>query len=340
MSGLGKQENPLYLRVKKFEVPVDTVLVKKNGTVAPDEVVPNKMTFELPDGLDPQRDDLIILNIIATNRWKRPICFTSPQVGMGLQEYLRRDGLTYRLSPVRGSGNGSPDTDWMMHVLMTKFRNGNADNKGVYYDETNRAHLTTVQGIRQAFADLAQDLNAKGRKEDAKKVLMKCDSLVPGQNISYGMESRNETHNYTSYLLMEAAYEAGATELAAKISGQLKKDMNEQVDYYTSLGDIPRTKLQDVIFQYNRLSYMEQTQQKDYQSNEYINNNLSSKQLGLVREISSVFQITDLVKRVEDEHNPKAPKDTLNNKIDSNLPKSNLKVDTARKKDSPPKAKP
>src|SRR6185503_15888100 len=229
----------LYLRVKKFEVPVDTVLVKKNGTVAPDDVVPSKMTFKLPDGLDPQRDDLIILNIIATNRLKRPICFTSPQVGMGLQEFLRRDGLTFRLSPIRGSG--SSDTDWMMHVLMTKFRNGNADKKGVYYDETNRAHLSTVQGIRQAFADLAQDLNSKGRKEDAKKVLMKCDSLVPGQNVPYGMASRNESHNYTSYLLMEAAYDAGATDLATKISVPLKKDLNEQADYYASLGTIPKT---------------------------------------------------------------------------------------------------
>jgi hypothetical protein len=336
MSNLGKQDNPQYLRVKKFEVPVDTVLARKNGTVtAADSVVPAKMTFELPDGFNPQRDDLIILNVIATNRWKRPICFTSAQVGMGLQPFLRKEGLTYRLTPVQA--NGSPDTEWALKVLMTKFKNGNADKKGVYYDETNRAHLSTPQGIRQAFADLAQDLNAKNRKEDAKKLLLKCDSLVPGENIPYGLASRNESHNYTSYLLLEAAYDAGVTGLAARISKQLNKDLNEQAEYYASLGDLSKPQLQDALMQFNRLRYMEQMQQKDNsQSTNYINSRLSSYQMGLVQEISSVFGIMDYVKQVEDKYNPKATKDSLNKNPDS----LNLKVkpDTP-KKDSPPKPK-
>jgi hypothetical protein len=337
MSNLGKQVNPTTLPVKKFEVPVDTVLARKNGTVAANDVVPARMTFELPENFNPQRDDLIILNIIATNKWKRPICFTSPQVGMGLQPYLRKEGLTYRLTPVQA--NGSPDTDWMMSVLMTKFRNGNADKKGVYYDETNRAHLSTPQGIRQAFADLAQDLNSKNRKDDARRVLMKCDTLVPGEHIPYGLASRNEAHNYTSYLLLEAAYEAGATDLAAKISKQLNKDLNEQGDYYAALGDIPKTKLQEVLRQFNTLRYMEQSQQKDYQSNTYLNNNLSSFQLGLVQEISSVFGIMEYVKQVEDKYNPKAPKDSFNKTPDSILPNQKPKADSPGK-DSPPRARP
>jgi hypothetical protein len=41
---------------------------------------------------------------------------------------------------------------------MTKFTNGHADTKGVYFDEENRRHLL---GIRQAFAELARDLVAK-----------------------------------------------------------------------------------------------------------------------------------------------------------------------------------
>ena len=332
MSGLGKQNNPEAIRVRRFEVPVDSAAVRKNGTVGPDEAVPAKMNFELPEGFSPQRDDLIILNIIATNKWKRPICFTSPQVGLGLQEFLRKDGLTFRLSPIRS--NGSPNTDWMMNVLMTKFKNGNADKKGIYYDETNRAHLATPQGIRQAFADLAQDLLAKNRKEDAKRVLLKCDSLVPGENIPYGMASRYEWHNNTSYLLMNAAYEAGATELATKIKTQLNKDLNEQADYYVGLGDIPKTKLQEVVRQYNTLRYMEQSQQKSYQSDEYLSNNLSENQLGLFQEINSVFGIMEYVKQSEARFTP--AKDTLNKNADTNLLNPKPKVDSP-KKDSPVK---
>jgi len=225
---------------------------------------------------------------------------------------------------------------------MTKFRNGNADKKGVYYDETNRAHLATPQGIRQAFADLAQDLNSKNRKDDAKKLLAKCESLIPGDNVPYGMASRNESHNYTSYLLLQAAYDAGATDIAAKISKQLNKDLNQQADYYASLGDQPKPKLQEVMRQYNTLRYMEQSQQKDYQSNEYLNSNLSPMQLGLVQEISSAFGIMEYVKQVEDKYNPKAPKDTSNkaNKIPDSLLKLLKMNSDSPKKDSPPKVKP
>jgi hypothetical protein len=84
---------------------------------------------------------------------------------------------------------------------------------------------------------------------------------------------------------------------------------------------------------------MEQSQQKDYQSNTYLNNNLSSFQLGLVQEISSVFGIMEYVKQVEDKYNPKAPKDSLNKTPDSILPNQKPKADSPGK-DSPPRARP
>jgi hypothetical protein len=343
MSKLGNQENPQFIQVKNLEVPVDTVLVKQNGTVGPNEVVPAKMTFTLPDRTSLQRDDLIILNIIATNKWKRPICFTSPQVGMGLQNNLRKEGLTYRLTPItqqtNPNGTRPLDTDWMLKVLMTKFKNGNADKKGVYFDETNRLHLSTIQGIRESFAELALDLIAKNRKEEAKMVVMRCDSLVPGDNVPYGMASRYEWHNYTSQSLLQAAYQSGALDIAAKISKQLNKDLNEQADYYAALGDIPKPKLQQVLSEYNSRRYMEQVQQKNYQSSEFITNNLSAKQLQLVDEMSRTFDILGSVTEIESRDNPNAPKDTSSKKPDTSALLNQKPKADSPKKDSPPKTK-
>ena len=101
----------------------------------------------------------------------------------------------------------------MMKNMMTKFSNGHADVKGVYFDEENRRHLYT---IRQSFADLAKQLLAKGRKDEAKQVVLKSDNLVPDTNVPYATPSRYEFHNQASFTLMEAAYESGATELATK----------------------------------------------------------------------------------------------------------------------------
>ena len=46
------------------------------------------------------KNDLAILNILAANNWKRPIYFTSPFDNLGFGQYLRKDGMTYRLVPV------------------------------------------------------------------------------------------------------------------------------------------------------------------------------------------------------------------------------------------------
>ncbi|HSU27786.1 MAG TPA: DUF2723 domain-containing protein, partial [Chitinophagaceae bacterium] len=94
-----RDKGPETYPIKKFSVPVDTMLVKKNGTVNPDDIVVPEIRFEIPKSYM-QRNDLAILNIIASNNWKRPIYFTSPFSELGFGEYLRKDGLSYRLIPV------------------------------------------------------------------------------------------------------------------------------------------------------------------------------------------------------------------------------------------------
>lgn len=313
---LGVGENAESFPVKKFRVPVDSAVVRKNGTINADDVFTGDMLFELPANSNSlRRDELIVLNIIASNKWKRPVCFTSPQIGLGLAEYMRTDGLTYRLTPIKA--NMAPNTDWMKNVLMTKFTNGNADKKGVYFDEENRRHL---YGIRNAFADVANDLVDKKRLEEAKQVVLKADSLIPDLNIPYAMPSRVEFHNDASYKLMQAAYASGATDLAKKINQQLNKDLNEQIAYYASLGEMTPKQLENILMQYNQQRYMEQMQQKDSrQSDAYLSANLSFNQSGLATEMNRTFGIMQYVQGIEERYNPK-PKDTTVNK-DTNLPK-------------------
>jgi hypothetical protein len=51
---IGNQTDARVLPVKKFKVPIDTALVRKNGTVNADDVVTSEMQFELPN--EPYRD--------------------------------------------------------------------------------------------------------------------------------------------------------------------------------------------------------------------------------------------------------------------------------------------
>ena len=327
---IGKEDDPRILPVKKFKVPLgDTALLRSNGTVNAEDVLTGDMIFELPDNdVNPTRDQLIILNVIASNGWKRPIYFTSPQVGLGLEKFLRRDGLTYRLTPVNSGSNVNVEP--MMNNMMTKFSNGHADVKGVYFDEENRRHLYT---LRQSFADLAKALLAKGRKDEAKQVVLKSDSLVPDTNVPYANPSRYEFHNYASFTLMEAAYESGATELAAKINKQLNTDLSQHMDYLASLGDMTKKQLEDIMMNYSQQRMMAQMQQQSgNQAEAYLTSNLSANQIGLAFEINRVFDILQYVKNVDGRYNPKPTTniDSLNRSQDSNLLK--LKPDTPKTK--------
>ena len=215
---------------KKVKVPVDTNLVRRNGTVNADDSVLSEITFEIPRNVL-GKNESAVLNIVAANKWKRPIYFTSPTTQIGLDAYLRTDGLTYRLVPVKGA---DVKRDWVVDKMMNKFVFGNANKHGLYYDEENRRHLNT---IRMQYAMSAINLADHDRKPDAKKILERCDKMMLQGNFPYGMVSRGQQHNQISGQFLLAAYKAGDSVLARKVSSSLRKDLEQQLNYYSSLDE-------------------------------------------------------------------------------------------------------
>ncbi|WP_207494311.1 glycosyltransferase family 117 protein [Aridibaculum aurantiacum] len=216
--------------VKKVSVDVDANLVRQNGTVTLTDNVVDEVRFDIPKDLL-MKNDLAVLNVIAANRWQRPIYFTAPFDELGFGQYLRKDGLTYRLVPVQGQ---QVNTEWMLDKLMNKFSSGNADKPNVYFDEENRRHLNT---IRSAYAELALDLVSKGRNEEARTILQKGDKMFLESNFPYGHISRGNLHNRNSIMYLEACYRAGATDLAAKVLKGVRTDLQQQMKFYNSLSE-------------------------------------------------------------------------------------------------------
>jgi hypothetical protein len=226
--GKDNPDNDYSFPVKNVTVPVDAAAAIKNGTVNATDSVLSSLDFSLPRNAL-MKNESAVLNIIAANNWKRPIYFTNAGAELGFDQYLRRDGLSYRLAPVK---NSKVNTDWMLDKLTNKFAFGNANKPGVYFDEENRRHLG---GIRSAYAELAIDLAAKNRKEEAKAVLNKVDKMMHESNFGYGLTSRGNLHNRNSLLFLEACYLAGDQTLIQKVSAAVKKDLQQQVNYYNTL---------------------------------------------------------------------------------------------------------
>ncbi len=209
-------------------VPVDIATVKANGTVNANDSVLSQISFTIPKQAM-FKNDAAVLNIIAANKWKRPIYFTSSQTNLGFEKYLRQDGLTYRLVPVE---NSPVNLDRVSKVMQEKFVFGGADKHGAYFDEENRRHLNS---IRLAYAQAANSLADAGRNEEAKTLLNKADKMMLPENMPYGMVSRNQQHNTISLQFVIATFKAGDTVLAAKVVAALRKDMQQQQAYYAGL---------------------------------------------------------------------------------------------------------
>lgn len=236
----------------KVFVPVDKEMVLKNGTVNATDSVVSEMRFDLPQR-SLYKNDLAILNIIASNAWKRPIYFTSPYGELGFGQYLRKDGLAYRLVPVV---NDYPQANWVLdqalrqmqsrtqisanntdviyNNLMEKYEFGGANKKGTYFDEENRRHLLD---IREIFAEAAGNIADRGDKEKAQKLLERVEAGIDPANLPYAQVSRYSSHNQTGLMYLEACYKAGKTDLAEKVRAALKKDIEQQKKYYDYLRD-------------------------------------------------------------------------------------------------------
>jgi hypothetical protein len=219
----------------KFSIPVDVNAVKNNGTVEKTDTVVNELRFDLSDKKYLLKNDLAQLSVIAANNWKRPICFTSERTAadLGLGKYARQEGMAWRLTPVE---NSPVNNDVAYKNIMEKFRYGKKSAaKTVYYDEENRRRMNY---IRLAHAQVAIGLAQAGRKEDARKVLEHFDENVSETDFPYGMTSnRGNMHNSFSAEFLRACYIADDKPLIKKVTASIKKDLQEQLRYYHSLGD-------------------------------------------------------------------------------------------------------
>lgn len=229
-----------YLPSKRLFIPVDAAEAVKNGTV--DILDSGRIAPQVPFEVSKDviyKNDLAVYDIIATNAFKRPIYFTGP-VDLGFNEFLSVEGLTYRLVPTRRLPsdemlpglNDQVNTRRMYENLMNKFVYGSVNIEGVYFDEPNRRMLQT---IRNAYTKASVALVKEGDKEKALKLLHRQDSVFLPGNMPYAMTSPGNMHNLWSMEIVYAYYIAGDNKKAEEISGQIIKDLEQQMRYYRAL---------------------------------------------------------------------------------------------------------
>ena len=137
--------------------------------------------------------DMMILHILEKNKWKRPIYFAvtvSPDNKIGLERYLRMDGLAFKIiasSPIAVNSDGTAKTQEALYPelintskieenLIKNYRYKNLNNPDVYLNPNVKKLL---QNYRSAFLQLGYKYMMEGKKENLSSLLNSMEEIMP-----------------------------------------------------------------------------------------------------------------------------------------------------------------
>ncbi len=232
---------------KRIVLNVDSAEVIEKGIIpeGKEELITRQMVIPIKGGAL-YKNDLALLDIIATNKWERPIYFNQTSlmnINLDLRDFVVQEGATFRLLPIDRKNQRTLNTtintevdyspvknlvnsEVMYDNLMNKFRWRELDNPKSYYN-TEDYKDKAISVHRSYFNSLAKSLIEEGKIEKAREVLLKSIKVMPDNAVPYGI------YNAESVSLL---FEVGETEMALEVSGVLSKRADEELGYLTRKG--------------------------------------------------------------------------------------------------------
>lgn len=223
-----------YLPTKKFKLTVKADDVMRNEVITPAQknMIADSLTWTYNSNLI-LKNNLAILDILAHNNWKRPVCLAATAgLGnmIGLDNYLYREGFTYRLLPLKpdttiNDQSSKINTLVMYDNVMNKFKFGNYKHAR-FLDEQSVTMFYPV--MVTTFLSLAEGLAAEERNDMALKVLNRFDKVMPNLNPFIDVAARKS-------FMAETAYRLGDHKLGDKFTGYVYEYLTDEIDYNYSL---------------------------------------------------------------------------------------------------------
>ena len=227
-------QNMVFYPTNKIRVPVNVENVLASGIVKEEDrdlIVPY-IDINLPtSGL--YKNQLMMLDILANNDWKRPIYFTGGSYAdaeyLWMKEYLQLEGLVYKLVPIKTPLNpinpylmGRIDAD-RMYTIVQQWEWGNGNSPDIYHDPETRKNSISY---RSNMARLAEALIEEGKTTKAKEIM---DLAVDKMPVDF--------FGYYSLLtpFIDGYYRIEEKEKARALFEQVRRKHQSQLNYFNSL---------------------------------------------------------------------------------------------------------
>jgi hypothetical protein len=275
----GQQVN--FIPTHQLILQTDSATVVSNGTVAQEDA--HRIEKQIPIQLKPNgqilKNNLGQLDIISSNKWKRPIYYTSGGFdgSLGLEEFYRNEGLAYRLVPLRTPYEsilvmGDIDTDTLYNRLMNQFEWGRMNAEDVQLDYYTIRTLSVIR-FRSLYTRLAMQLLQEGDRERAVEVLDRCMELAPSRVLPYdqfvtGITMPNRDGGVIHHEgIIEAYYLCAEAEKANLILSEHYQNLSKEVSYYNAMKARHRSSIQreinEAMFQMEELRILLQNYQQE-----------------------------------------------------------------------------
>jgi len=212
---------------------IDKEAVKKSGMMIPVDstgaaIIPDKMAISLVGKRALYKGDLMMLEMLANHNWTRPL-YVAYTVGaenyMNLGENFIQEGLVNRITPFHTNESNNFDTEKVYNNLMTRFKYGGLEQKGLYLDETVTRMCYTH---RRLFGTLLTHLMKEGKKDKAKKAIEYAEKVLPTYYLP--MNYLNGGMDFAM-----TYYEIGMRQKGEQVINSMWKTCTQYLRWYLSL---------------------------------------------------------------------------------------------------------
>lgn len=177
------------LPTNQLTIPLDSLQIVEAFPQLKGMSIPSEMYISLSGTRVITRDKMALLDLLQTNKWKRPIHWAKStpidDVFANFPNHLSSNGVVYRVNPIETKGTLQEiNVDKEYDLVMNKYRWFGASDPDIYYDDYIRGTIRYYyRGV--LFPNLVQALLQRGDKERAQKVLKKCFQELHPKAIPY-----------------------------------------------------------------------------------------------------------------------------------------------------------
>jgi hypothetical protein len=260
--GLLMYPNANVVPTREIVLKVDVEHVRKLGIVPPelDSLIVPEMRLRLrPNAGGLYKNDLAMLDLLATSNWERPLYVNNTslaQFNVDLSRFVVQEGNAYRILPVY---NPDAQTDLVntrvaYENMLKKFQFRGLNDPSIYYTQDYR---NFVQNHRSSFNSLGQAFIDQGDNAKAREVLLFSLEKMPDQGVPY---------DFTNAQMIEMLFEVGEKEKAVELATIMSGRYNEQAAYHLENGEMGRDfqipmfmldEIQRVLFAYGETDLAE-----------------------------------------------------------------------------------